>query len=293
MLKHSRSPIYLGIAGNLALAIIKWLAGHFGQSYALIADAIESTTDVFSSLLVLLGIRYASRPPDHNHPYGHGRIEPIITFLIVCTLAGSAILIASESIQNIRRPHAAPESWTLYILAAVIVLKEIFYRVAARNARRADSTAMLADAWHHRSDAITSLMAFVGISVALAGGEGYEIADDLAALLASGIILYSSYRILRPALGELMDEHRYDALVERIRQVAREVPGITATEKCHVRKAGTGYFVDLHAHVDGGITVQEGHTIAHVLKQKLMSEMPELMNVLIHVEPAQTISPRR
>ena len=286
MIKDARSAIYLGIAGNLALAVIKWLAGHFGNSYALIADAIESTADVFSSLLILAGIHYASRPPDANHPYGHGRIEPLITFFIVFSLAGSAVLIAHESIQKIRTPHAPPAGWTLYVLSGVIIIKEIFYRVTRKNAVQAGSTVLKADAFHHRSDAITSLMAFLGIVIALIGGPGYEIADDVAALCASAIILYSSYRLLRPALGELMDEHLYEPLVERIRTLAQQVPGVLGTEKCHIRKAGAGYFVDLHALVNGNISVQEGHTLAHRLKKKLLEEMPELLNVLIHVEPA-------
>jgi len=148
------------------------------------------------------------------------------------------------------------------------------------------STSLRADAWHHRSDAITSIAAFIGISIALYFGKGYESADDWAALFASGFILYNSYQIFRPALGEILDEHVYDDLVEEIRSISLRVEGVIATEKCFIRKAGMKYHVDLHAIVDGTISVHEGHAIAHRLKDTLREQLPELGHVLIHVEPA-------
>ncbi|MBP8156113.1 MAG: cation transporter, partial [Leadbetterella sp.] len=198
---------YFSIFGNASLAIIKGLAGFFGNSYALIADAIESTTDIFGSLLVLFGLKYASRPADKNHPYGHGRIEPLITFLVVGFLIFSAAIIAHESIINIQTPHELPKSWTLYVLGAIILWKEISFRLVLKKSKETNSSSLKADAWHHRSDAITSVAAFIGISIALFMGKGYETADDWAALFASGFILYNCYLIFRPALGEIMDEH--------------------------------------------------------------------------------------
>ena len=198
---------YFSILGNTLLALIKGLAGFFGNSYALIADAIESTTDICSSLLVLLGLKYAKRPADENHPYGHGRIEPLITFLVVAFLVTSATIIAYESIQNIQTPHETPKAWTLWVLGAIILWKEISFRWVLKRSKQTNSSSLKADAWHHRSDAITSIMAFIGITIALYFGEGYETADDWAALLASFIILYNSYLIFRPALAEIMDEH--------------------------------------------------------------------------------------
>lgn len=277
--------IYLGIAGNTALALIKFLTGFFGNSYALIADAIESTADIFSSLLLLVGIRYASKPPDEDHPYGHGRAEPLITFAIVGFLVASATVIAYQSVQHIQTPHKSPAPYTLIVLAVIIVAKEIFYRVVKKKGEETQSTALAADAWHHRSDAITSLAAFAGISIALLMGPGYESADDWAALVASGIILYNAYRILRPALREMMDEHRYEGLVEQIRQTARQVEGVVTTEKCFVRKMGMTFQVDLHAIVDAEISVRDGHHIAHRLKDHLMESLPEIVDVHIHVEP--------
>ena len=276
---------WFSILGNTILAVIKGLAGYFGNSYALLADALESTTDIFSSFLVLFGIKYSSRPADKNHPYGHGRAEPLVTFLVVGFLIASAGVIAHESIRNIRTPHALPKPYTLFILAGIIIWKEISFRLVMKRSREINSSALKADAWHHRSDAITSVAAFIGISVALIMGKGYEAADDWAALLASGFIMYNSYQIFRPALGEIMDEHLYDDLVEQIRQVALTVGGILGTEKCLIRKAGMKYHVDLHAIVDANITVKKGHELAHNLQDTLRMKLPELGNILIHIEP--------
>jgi len=287
-MKKEQSAIrttYFSIASSTLLALIKGLAGFFGNSYALIADAIESTTDIFSSLLVLLGLKYAKRPADENHPYGHGKIEPLITFIVVAFLVTSATVIAYESIQNIQTPHKLPKSWTLLVLGAIILWKEISFQIVIRKSRETNSTSLRADAWHHRSDAITSIMAFVGISIALFFGEGFETADDWAALLASGFILYNSYLIFRPALGEIMDEHLYDDLILEIRRKSAEVEGVLGTEKCFIRKAGMKFHVDLHAIVSGAITVKEGHHIAHRLKDHLRRELPDLGHVLIHIEP--------
>lgn len=278
---------YFSIVGNTLLALIKGIAGFFGNSYALIADAIESTTDIFSSVLVLLGLKYAKRPADDNHPYGHGRIEPLITFLVVAFLVVSATIIAYESIQNINTPHELPESWTLYVLGAIILWKEISYQIVIRKSRQINSSSLKADAWHHRSDAITSITAFIGILIALVMGKGYETADDWAALAASAFILYNCYKILRPALGEIMDEHVYDDLVNEIREKSLQVNGVMATEKCFVRKSGMRYHVDLHAIVNGAISVREGHDIAHHLKDHLKNQIPDLGNILVHVEPSR------
>ncbi len=276
---------YLSLFGNAVLAIAKGIAGVLGNSYALIADAIESTTDVFSSFLVLFGLKYSMRPPDENHPYGHGRAEALITFVVVGFLVVSATIIGYESILHIQEPHDAPKPFTLIILGIIIIIKESFFQVVNRKAKLTNSSSLKADAWHHRSDAITSVMAFIGISIALYMGKGYESADDWAALIASGFIIYNAYLIFRPALGEIMDEHSHDDVVENIKKISVTVEGVIDTEKCFVRKTGMVYFVDLHAIVDGDINVRDGHTIAHVLKRTLMEEIPQVADVLIHIEP--------
>ena len=276
---------YFSIVGNTCLAVIKGLAGIFGNSYALIADAIESTTDIFSSFLVLFGIKYSNRPADANHPYGHGRVEPLITFLVVGFLITSATIIAYESIANIGTPHELPKPWTLIVLATIIIWKEYSFRLVMKRGIQTNSSSLKADAWHHRSDAITSVAAFLGISIALFLGKGYESADDWAALFASGFILYNSYLIFRPALGEIMDEHLYEDLEAEIRKISLTVEGVIATEKCFIRKSGMKFHVDLHAVVDGNISVTKGHDIAHLLKDTLRENIIELGHVLIHIEP--------
>jgi cation diffusion facilitator family transporter len=277
---------YFSIVGNISLALIKGLAGFFGNSYALIADAIESTTDIFASFLVLFGIKYSNKPADENHPYGHGRAEPLITFLVVGFLITSATIIAYESINNIGTPHELPKSWTLIVLGAIIIWKEYSFRLVMKRSIESNSSSLKADAWHHRSDAITSVAAFIGISIALILGKGYESADDWAALFAAGFIFYNSYLIFRPALGEIMDENLNEDLIIEIRKVAQQVDGIVNTEKCFIRKAGMKYHVDLHAIVNANITVREGHDISHLLKDTLRAEIPELGHVLIHIEPS-------
>lgn len=276
---------YFSIIGNTCLAIIKGLAGFFGNSFALIADGIESTTDIFASFLVLLGIKYSNRPADKNHPYGHGRAEPLITFLVVGFLITSATVIAYESIRNIQTPHDLPKSWTLIVLGVIIIWKEYSYQLVMKKSVETNSSSLKADAWHHRSDAITSVAAFIGISIALFLGKGYEAADDWAALFASCFIFYNSFLIFRPALGEIMDEHLYDDLIENIREVSRKVEGVIDTEKCFIRKSGMKYHVDLHIIVKATISVKEGHDIAHFLKDTLRNKIPQLGHVLIHVEP--------
>ena len=276
---------FFSMGSHVVLAVIKFLAGYFGHSYALIADAIESTTDFFSSFLIFLGFKYTSRPADKNHPYGHGKAEPLITFIVVGFLIFSATIIAYRSIHHIRVPHEAPAPFTLIVLGVIIIWKEISFRFVKRKSKETHSSSLKADAWHHRSDALTSVAAFIGISIALIMGKGWEHADDWAALVASAIILYNSYLIFRPALGEIMDEHLYDDLITHIREISLQVEGVLGTEKCQVRKVGMRYYIDLHIEVDGTQSVTEGHNIAHRLKARLRHDLPEVADILIHVEP--------
>ena len=276
---------FFSIFANLVLAGVKVSAGIWGNSYALIADGIESISDVFSSFLVFIGLKYAENPADKNHPYGHGKIEPLVTFFVVGLLIASALLIAYQSYQNILIPHQSPKAWTLLLLGGIILWKEISFRIVLRDSKKTGSTSLKADAWHHRADAITSVAAFIGISIALLCGEGYETADDWAALIASGIILVNAYLIFRPALGEILDEDMYDDLLQKIKLLSKEVTGVLAIEKCHIRKTGMSYCVDIHMIVNGNITVKEGHDIAHRLKDTLQEQIPSIASVLIHVEP--------
>lgn len=273
------------LISNIVLAAIKWVAGILGNSHALIADAIESTADIFSSALVIFGINYSSKPADENHPYGHGRAEPLISIFVALFLLVSAYIIAKISIENIRTPHELPKPFTLIVLGLIILWKEISYRWVMKRGLEAGSSSLQAEARHHRADVITSVFAFVGISIALMMGEGHEAADDWAALFASAIIVYNAYKIFRPAFAELMDEQVHGDLSDKIRRTATMVTGVVDTEKLYIRKAGMKYHVDLHLIVDGEITVRKGHDIAHSLKDKLLLMIPEIEDVHIHVEP--------
>jgi cation diffusion facilitator family transporter len=283
--KTAQKTAFLSLISNAGLAITKGITGVFGHSDAMIADAIESTTDVFASLLVLFGLNYSSKPADENHPYGHGKAEALVTFAVVGFLLISATIIAVESIRNLQQPQEKPEVFSLYVLGVIILIKEFSYRYVKKKSIETKSSSLHADAWHHRSDAISSVMAFIGISIALFFGKGYEKADDWAALLASIFIVYNAFLIFRPALGEIMDEHLHDDLIIQIRKEATKVEGVLDTEKCLVRKTGMVYIVDLHVEVDGKLSVFEGHEISHRLKDFLMIQLPEIADVLIHIEP--------
>ncbi|HKQ49658.1 MAG TPA: cation diffusion facilitator family transporter [Phycisphaerae bacterium] len=276
----------IGIGVNALLALTKGAAGYFGHSYALIADAIESASDILSSLVIWIGLRMAGKPPDDNHPYGHGKFEPIAAAVVALTLLAAAVVIAVESVHEIVTPHHAPAPFTLAVLVLVVVTKETLFRFVVKVGADVRSTAVKTDAWHHRSDAITSAAAFVGILVALIGGSGYESADDFAALVASGIIAVNAVRLLRPALAELLDTAPPKEFERGVLHSAANVDGVLGTHHCRVRKLGFDLFVDLHVEVNAMSTVAEGHRIAHAVKDRIRLDNPSITDVLIHVEPA-------
>jgi cation diffusion facilitator family transporter len=268
------------------LAAVKAIAGIAGNSYALIADAIESTSDIASSLIVLGGIKIASKPADETHPYGHGKAEPISAAIVAIALLTAAVGIAIESVREIAIPHHAPAPFTLAVLVGVVVLKETLFRYVFRAGQETHSTAIKTDAWHHRSDAITSMAAFIGILVALIGGKGYESADDYAALFASCIIAFNGYRMFLPAFHEIMDAAPPAEIERGVRESALAVHGVSSLDKCFVRKMGLEYYVDLHVMVAGEMSVREGHRIAHEVKDSIRAWNPKVSDVLIHIEPA-------
>lgn len=276
---------YIGIAVNIVLAAVKGTAGIVGNSYALIADAIESITDVASSIAVLLGLKMAVKPADDSHPYGHGKFEPLAALIVSFTLFVAAILIAVESVREIVTPHHAPAPFTLAVLVIVILVKETLFRFVIDVGESVDSTAVKADAWHHRSDAITSLVAFVGISIAIIGGKGYESADDFAALIAAVVIAINSVLIFKPALFELTDTALSPEIVSKVREVAESTAGVFGTHKCYVRKLGFDHVVDLDILCDPNATIREGHEIAHNVGDALRLALPKISKVLVHVEP--------
>ena len=276
-----------GLAINIMLASVKIVAGFFGNAYVLIADGIESAMDVGGSIVIWGGLKVAARPPDPTHPYGHGKAEPIAAVIVAIGVLAAALGLAIQSVREIFLPHHGPAPYTLVVLIVAVMVKETLYRYVIRFGRNVESTAVQTDAWHHRTDAITSIAAFIGISVALVGGEPWQSADDWAALFACALIGANGYRLLRPALYEIMDTAPGGKIVRSIRRAARSVPGVIEVEKCRVRKMGLDFYVDLHVGVKDSISVREGHEIAHQVKAAIQQNDSRVADVLVHIEPAQ------
>ncbi|HYJ04160.1 MAG TPA: cation diffusion facilitator family transporter [Chthoniobacterales bacterium] len=274
-----------GMLVNFVLAVAKISAGLLGNSYVLIADGIESALDIAGSAVIWGGLKFAARPPDATHPYGHGKAEPMAAGIVAAGVIIAAIGLAIQSVREIFTPHHGPAPFTLIVLIIVIIVKELLYRSVIRLGKNVASTAVQTDAWHHRSDALTSAAAFVGISIALIGGEGWQSADDWAALFACAIIAANGYRLLFPAIHEMMDTAPRGEIVALIQGAAGSVPGVLEVEKCLVRKMGLSFYVDLHVGVEGGISVREGHDIAHLVKDAIKQTDSRIADVLVHVEP--------
>lgn len=274
-----------GLLTNAGLALIKMTAGVLGNSYALIADAIESTADIFSSLIVWGGLRISARAPDEEYPFGYGKAESLAATVVSLMLLGAAVLIAVQAAAEIRTPHHTPATFTLIVLVLVIVVKEILFRKVFTVGVEVGSTAVRADAWHHRSDAMTSAAAFVGISIAVLGGPGWQAADDWAAIAAAGVIFYNGTRILRPALGDLMDRAPEASLMALVAHAATSTEGVNAIEKLRMRKAGMGYFVDIHVQADPHLSLHEAHILSGRVKSAIRDAVPSVNGVLVHMEP--------
>jgi cation diffusion facilitator family transporter len=273
----------LGVVANTVLGILKIAAGLIGNAYALVADGVESLLDIFGSLVVWFGLRVASEPPDDEHPYGHGKAEVIAAIVVALTVVATAIGLAAQSIHQIFNRHFLPAWWTPWVLIAVIIVKELLYRTVRRAGENLGSTAVKTDAWHHRADAVTSVLALAGILIALWYKQ--PTADDWAALAASCIIARGGFNLLRPALREAMDTAPPRALEEEVRQLASTVPGVLVLDQCRVRKMGLEFYVDLHVGVDPALSVREGHRIAHAVRKIIREARCEIADVLVHIEP--------
>jgi cation diffusion facilitator family transporter len=282
---QGRKSAIVGMWLNALLAASKITGGILGHSFALVTDGVESLADILTSLIVYFGLQYAVKPRDEDHPYGHGKAEPLAALAVGLALGGAGIATAVQSVRGLLSPPVRPETFTLIVLAVVLVIKESLFQYVNRVGNSTGSSAVQADAWHHRSDAIVSGLAFVGISVALIGGNGWEKADSVAALLASLIILFNSCRQIRPALAELSDIAPPKEMQDQVKAVARKVAGVDDLEKCFVRKMGLEYFVDLHVVVNGDLSVREGHRIAHEVKDAVLAAYPRITEVLVHIEP--------
>ena len=277
-----------GIALNALLAAVKFAGGVFGHTYALIADAAESMLDILSSTLVWAGFRVAARPPDANHPYGHGKAEPLAGLTVALFIFAMAGWVARHAVLEIITPHQGPAWWTLLVLAGVIVTKTWFSRRMGLAGEEVGSTTLGIEAMHHRSDALTSAAAFVGICIALWGGQGWETADDWAALFACVIIAFNGLGMFTKALGDVMDTAAPKNFENEVRALALGVPGVHALDKVRVRKSGLSHLVDIQVRVDGHLTVREGHDIAHAVKDALIgSAVHGISDVTVHIEPAR------
>ena len=287
-LKRSLRATWLGLSVNALLAAGKLVAGIFGHSHALIADAVESLADVFSSLIVWRGIVVAEEPADEEHPYGHGKAEPLASAFVAITLLLAAGWIIIQASLEVAQPHSSPAPFTLVVLLGVVAIKEGLFRFVRKESISVESLAVHSDAWHHRSDAITSLAAGIGITVSLV--TGYESADDIAAIIAALIIAWNGWRLLRPALNELMDTAPPPQIVERVRRIAGTISGVDRVEKCLVRKMGYHYYVDMHVEVDPNMTVQHAHDISHEVKDQVREKFSRVRDVLVHIEPTHSES---
>jgi cation diffusion facilitator family transporter len=275
----------IGLLVNAVLAVIKVLAGVIGNSYALIADGIESTADLFSSTIVWSGLRIARRDATAEYPFGYGKAETLAAATVALMLIGAAIAISIEAIREILTPHHSPAPWTLAVLVIVVLVKELMFRKVRAVGAEVGSEAVYADAWHHRSDAFTSLGAFLGISIALIGGEGWEEADDWAALLAATVIAWNGQSILRPAVAGLMDRSAEPEIRARVYEIACAVTHVRAVEKVIVRRAGVDYFADLHVHADPHMSLRDAHIVSGKVKSAIRSALPNVRGVLVHMEP--------
>jgi len=284
-LQRSLRATFLGLAVNVLLTVAKFLAGILGHSQALIADAVESLADIFSSIIVWRGLVVAETPPDEDHPYGHGKAEPLAAAIVSVMLLLAAAWIAFNALHALNEPRVAPSPWTLIILVVVIAMKETLFRFVLRESETVSSSAVETDAWHHRSDAITSAAAFLGISISLLGGKGYEAADNWAAVAAAAVIAWNGWRLLLPTVNELMDRAPDRELIEQIRAIAKSITGVDDIDKCYVRKMGYQFFVDIHVVVNPQMTVERSHGIGHDVKDKLRAKIPAVRDVLVHIEP--------
>ena len=275
----------ISIVVNAVLAAVKIVVGIVGHSFALIADGIESLNDLIASGVVLLSLRVSAIPPDEEHPYGHGKAEQLGALFSALSLLGAGGVIVFQSTRNLIDRHTSPSWFTLPVLVLVIVVKELLSRYALKKSVETTSAALKGDAWHHRSDAITSGAAFIGSTVALIGGEGYENADDFAALVGCLVIGHNGFKLLRNALHENLEGAPPAELQARVRILARAVGGVREIEKLRMKKIGLGYFMDIHVQVDGTLTVDEGHRIGHDVQRALLTSELGISDVVVHIEP--------
>jgi cation diffusion facilitator family transporter len=292
-LRTGQGSALKGILVNGGLGAAKLAAGVLGHSYALIADACESFADVMGSCVTFYALKKASEPADVDHPAGHGRAETLASAVTALALVGVGALIFWQAALSLNELRRAPSPLTLLVLVPVILIKEQMFNWMRARGKKIGSLAVVADAWHQRSDVVTSLAALTGIIVAWAGGAAWSHADSWAALAASVWLAGTGLWLLGPTLHELMEGSVDPALLQFIEETSRNCPGIAGVDKVWVRKLGMRLMVDLHIEVDPDISVQEGHRLSHEVKAKLQAELPQVRDVMVHVEPYDPRRPKR
>ncbi|MAT13886.1 MAG: cation-efflux pump [Planctomyces sp.] len=275
----------LGLIVNVLLGVVKLVAGLVGNSYALISDAVNSIGDSLTSIVVTFALFIAQRPADQEHPYGHTRAEAIAASNVALVIIISAFYVGWGAIQRLNVVHEIPAAWTLWIAGINVFIKEGLYRYKVNVGKRTGSTAIIANAWDHRSDALCSLAVFAGLSVVRWGGPQFLWVDEGAALLVALFILWNGYQLFQKSASELMDVQANDQFVDQVRDVAARVEGVKEIETLWVRKSGLEYFADIHIEVDARLTVEEGHLIGHRVKDRIMEEFKSIRDVLVHLEP--------
>jgi cation diffusion facilitator family transporter len=285
MYHDARHAAWVGLSINFMLAVVKLIAGLVGQSMALLADAVNSLGDTVTTIMVLIAMNVARRPADEEHPYGHTRAEAIAGSSVAIIIAVVAVITIVKSIAHWQSDHILPPAWTLWIAGCNVLIKEGLYHYKKRVGKRTGSSALIANAWDHRADAFCSLAVLIGISVVLASQGKYMFADELAAMIVGGAILFSAGELYFKSANELLDAQGDGDMVEEIRVTAMCVEGVTDVEKLRVRKSGLEYFADIHVQVPPELSIAKAHSLGHKVKDVLLTTYPKLRDVLVHVEP--------
>lgn len=287
-----RRVTWVGFAVNLLLAGFKLVAGLAGNSAAVVADAVHSLSDCVTDVAVLVGIRYWSRPPDETHPYGHQRIETLVTAFIGMMLAAAACGLGYHAVVGLADPRQdAPGPVALVAALSSIVVKEALYHYTRIAGTRVRSSALAANAWHHRSDALSSIPAAAAVGLALFDPH-LSFLDHVGELLVAMLVLVAAWKIAAPALDQLADRGASAADTKAIQRLAEAVPGVREVHGLRTRFAGVGILVDVHVLVAGSLTVCEGHRIADEVKRVLVADGPNVEDAVIHIEPFEEESRR-
>ena len=280
-----RRITWIGLLVNLLLSLLKFTVGLLGSSQAVVADAVHSLSDLGTDLAVLLGVKFWSAPPDESHPYGHGRIETLLTAAIGTVLAVVAFGIGYKALVTMQEMHLKQPSAIAIVGSIVsVVLKEALYRWTVRVGKQTKSSAVIANAWHHRSDAFSSVPALAAVSLAVVSPR-LAFIDHVGALAVSIIILKVSWSIMSPSLSQLADRATSRADRETIRRIALGIEGVQAVHAIRTRNLGSGLYVDLHVLVDGDMTVRKGHEISSAVRSALEAGGPDVLDVVVHLEP--------